>query len=183
MAPRAAPTLSRLSRAAFKGISSEWKMTRSRTADRPTTTATKSGRRDATASATRYHSVELRAAEEKRDAEHKVRVAELKARFVDGPVLIVPRPTSSAINTLGSTPIPDVGLVIMEYRATPAWGSLTATSGVLVLTKGAALHLTTPFHTSGSTLTGAGWTITLAAGWTVQPGKRAGDFEIVKTGN
>ena len=136
--------------------------------------------RDAAASAVRYHSAELRSAEEKRDVEHQARVAELKARFVDGPVLIVPRPTGAATNNTGATPIPDVGLVIMEYRSTPAWGSLTATSGVLVLTKGGVLHLTTPFQTSGSTLSGEGWTITLAAGWTVRPGKRPGDFEIVK---
>jgi hypothetical protein len=148
-----------------------------------TTAAKLKPARDAAASATHYHSVELRTAEEKRDVEHKARVAELKGRFVDGPVLIVPRPTSSAINTLGSTPIPDIGLVILEYRATPAWGSLTATSGVLVLTKGGVLHLTTPFQTSGSMLSGEGWTITLATGWTVRPGKRPGDFEIVKAGN
>jgi len=148
-----------------------------------TTAAKLEPARDAAASAARYHGVELRAAEEKRDVEQKARVAELKARFVDGPVMIVPRPTSSAINTLGSTPIPDVGLVIMEYRATPPWGSLTATGGVLVLTKGGVVHLTTPFQTSGSTLTGDRWTITLAAGWTVQPGKRAGDFEVVKAEN
>lgn len=98
-------------------------------------------------------------------------------------MLIVPRPTSSAINTLGSTPIPDIGLVIMEYRATPPWGSLTATGGVLVLTKGAVLHLTAPFQTNGSMLSGEGWAITLAEGWAVRPGKRAGDFEIVKAGN
>ena len=71
----------------------------------------------------------------------------------------------------------------MDYRATPAWGSLTATDGVLVMTKGAVLHLATPFQTSGSMLSGEGWTITLAEGWTVRPGRRAGDFEIVKTGN
>ena len=136
--------------------------------------------RDAAASAVRYHSAELRSAEEKRDVEHQARVAGLKARFVDGPVLIVPRPTGAATNNTGATPIPDVGLVIMEYRSTPAWGSLTATSGVLALTKGGVLHLTTPFQTSGSTLSGEGWTITLAAGWTVRPGKRPGDFEIVK---
>jgi hypothetical protein len=138
---------------------------------------------DAAASAVRYHSAELRAAEEKRDTERKAHVAALKARFVDGPVLIVPRPTGAAINNTGATPIPDVGLVIMEYRSTPAWGSLTATRGVLVLTKGGVLHLTTPFQTSGSTLSGEGWTITLAAGWTVRPGQRPGDFEIVKAGN
>ena len=138
---------------------------------------------DAAAAAARYQGAELRAAEEKRDVEHQARVAELKARFVDGPVLIVPRPTSAAINNMGATPIPDVGTVVMEYRATPAWGSLTATGGVLVLTKGGVMHLTTPFQTSGSTLSGEGWTITLAEGWTVRPGKRPGDFEIVKTGN
>jgi hypothetical protein len=139
--------------------------------------------RDAAAAAARYRAAELRAAEEKLDVERQARVAALKARFVDGPVLIVPRPTGAATNNTGATPIPDVGLVIMEYRSTPAWGSLTATSGVLVLTKGGVLHLTTPFQTSGSTLSGEGWTITLAAGWTVRPGKRPGDFEIVKAGD
>ena len=135
---------------------------------------------DAAASAARYRAAELRAVEEKLDVERRARVARLKARFVDGPVLIVPRPTGAAINNTGATPIPDVGLVIMEYRSTPAWGSLTATSGVLVLTNGGVLHLTTPFQTSGSTLSGEGWTVTLAAGWTVQPGKRPGDFEVVR---
>jgi hypothetical protein len=138
---------------------------------------------DAAAAAVRYRGAELRTAEKKRDVEHQAHVAALKARFVDGPVLIVPRPTGAATNNTGATPIPDVGLVIMEYRATPAWGSLTATSGVLVLTKGGVLHLTTPFQTSGSSLSGEGWTITLAAGWTVRPGERTGDFEIVKAGN
>jgi len=51
------------------------------------------------------------------------------------------------------------------------------------LANGAVLHLTTPFQTSGSTLSGEGWTIALAAGWTVRPGKRPGDFEIVKAGD
>ena len=138
--------------------------------------------RDAAASAVRYRSAELRAAEEQRDVVHRARIAELKARFVDDPVLIVPRPTSAAINNTGATPIPDVGIVFMDYRSTPPWGSVTATGGVLVLTKGGLMHLTTPFQTSGSTLSGKGWTITLAAGWTVHPGKRPGDFEIAKTG-
>ena len=138
---------------------------------------------DAAASASRYHGAELRAAEEKLDGERQARIAALKARFVDGPVLIVPRPSGAAINNTGATPIPDVGLVIMEYRSKTAWGSLTATSGVLVLTKGGVLNLSTPFQTSGSTLSGEGWTITLAAGWTVRPGRREGDFELVKAEN
>ncbi len=136
--------------------------------------------RDPAAAAARYRGAELRAAEEKLDLERQARVAALKARFVDGPVLIVPRPTSAAINNLGATPIPEVGLVLLEYRATPPWGSLEATRGVLVPTRGGVLHLTTPFETRGATLSGDGWTITLAAGWTVRPGARPGDFEVVK---
>lgn len=139
--------------------------------------------RDPAKAAARYHGAELRAAEEKLDVERQARIAKLKARFVDGPVLIVPRPTSSAQNNTGATPIPDVGIVIMEYHATPAWGSLESTGGVLVLSKEAVLHLSTPFQSSGSTLSGDGWTITLAEGWTVRPGKRAGDFEVVKVEN
>lgn len=139
--------------------------------------------RDAAASAARYHGAELRAAEEKLDIERQARIARLKARFVEAPVLIVPRPTSSAQNNTGATPIPGVGIVIMDYRATPAWGSVTATGGVLILTRGGVLHLATPFQTDGSTLTGEGWTITLAAGWAVRAGKREGDFEVVKAEN
>ena len=139
--------------------------------------------RDAARAAARYRGAELRAAEEKLDVERQARIAGLKARFVDGPVLIVPRPTSSAQNNTGATPIPDVGIVIMEYHAKPAWGSLDATGGVLVLTQGGQLHLAAPFQTSGSTLSGEGWTIALASGWAVRPGKRPGDFEIAKAEN
>jgi hypothetical protein len=139
--------------------------------------------RDPAAAAARYRGAELKSAEEKLDVARQARVAELKARFVDGPVLIVPRPTSAAINNTGATPIPDIGMVFMDYRSTPPWGSVTATGGVLVLTKGGLMHLTTPFQTRGSTLSGEGWTITLTTGWEVRPGKRQGDFEIVKAGN
>ena len=137
---------------------------------------------DAVAAASRYRGAELRAAEEKRDAAQQARIAELRRRYVDGPVLIVPRPTGAAINNTGATSIPGVGIVFMDYRSTPAWGSLTATGGVLVLTEGKVLHLATPFQTNGSTLSGDGWTITLAAGWIVRPGKRPGDFEVVREG-
>jgi hypothetical protein len=136
---------------------------------------------DAVAAASRYRGAELRAAEEKRDAAQQARIAELRRRYVDGPVLIVPRPTGAATNNTGATAIPDVGIVIMEYRSTPAWGSLTATSGVLVPDNGDGLHLSTPFQTNGSTLSGDGWSITLAEGWMVRPGKRTDDFEVVRS--
>lgn len=83
---------------------------------------------------------------------------------------------------MGATAIPAVGMVIMEYRSTPEWGTLEATSGVLLPTNSDVLHLTTPLKTSGSTLSGDGWSITLAEGWMVRPGTRPGDLEVVRTG-
>ena len=82
---------------------------------------------------------------------------------------------------MGATAIPAVGMVITEYLSTPEWGTLAATSGVLLPTNGDVLHLTTPFKTSGSTLSGDGWSVTLAEGRIV-PGTRPGDFEVVRTG-
>jgi hypothetical protein len=82
---------------------------------------------------------DIRAAEEKRDAVQQARIAELKRRFVDGPVLTVPRPKSAAVNNMGATAIPAVGMVIMEYRSTPEWGTLAVTSGVLLPTNGDVL--------------------------------------------
>ena len=62
---------------------------------------------------------------------------------------------------MGATAIPAVGMVITEYLSTPEWGTLAATSG--------------------STLSGDGWSVTLAEGRIV-PGTRPGDFEVVRTG-
>ena len=45
---------------------------------------------DATASATRYGGAEIRASEQQREQERQQRLAELRRRFVDGPVLVIP---------------------------------------------------------------------------------------------
>ena len=55
--------------------------------------------------ARQYGGDELRIAEEKRDVEQKARVAELRRRFVDGPVLILPN-AGGSFRSAGITPIP-----------------------------------------------------------------------------
>ena len=132
---------------------------------------------DAAAAATRYDGAALRAAEEKRDAEHRARVAELRRRFVDGPVLVVPRGRNAMLMTTGATPIPGAGTVFFQYRVTGEWGSLEST-GVLESSDGSTLSLPAPFRTDGATLEGEGWTITLAPGWVVRPAERTGDFMV-----
>jgi hypothetical protein len=121
--------------------------------------------------AARYGGAELMAKEEAREAERKVRIAGLRRRFVEGPVLVVARGRGAVINTTGVTPIPE-GTVYFEYRVTAEWGTLAST-GVLESSDGVTLRLPAPFRTDGATLVGDGWTVTLAPGWVVAPGSRA----------
>ena len=134
---------------------------------------------DAEASANGYRGSELRIAEERRAREQQLRLAELRRRFVEGPLLIVPRGRGAMINTTGATPIPGEGTVFLEYRVTAEWGSLES-SGVLQSADGATLRLPAPFQTAGNALTGEGWKVVLSPGWVVRGGERAGDFRVVR---
>ena len=72
---------------------------------------------DAAAAAARYGGAELRAAEEQREQQRQARIAELRRRFVDGPVLVMPGGGSGLSDSLGAVVIPDVGTVYFgAYR-------------------------------------------------------------------
>ncbi|MBI3401062.1 MAG: hypothetical protein HY048_06550 [Acidobacteria bacterium] len=132
---------------------------------------------DAESAATRYGGPDLRLAEEKREADQQARVAALRRRFIDGPVLIIPGTRSATFVTSGMTPIPGTGTIYPTYRTTAEWGSLEAAS-VLVSADRSTLTVPAPTDADGPTLHGDGWTLTLAPGWVVRPGPRAGDFRV-----
>ncbi len=127
----------------------------------------------------RYDAAALRASEVARDVERQARLDELTRRFVDGPVLILPAGRNAAFITTGLTPIPGVGTVYQQYRVSGDWGSVE-TTGVLVSTDRTQLTLSGPFKTDGSTLTGDGWTVSVAKGWQVKPGERPGSFILAR---
>ncbi len=134
---------------------------------------------DVTSASSRYGSDDLRAAEEKRDIDQKARVALLRQRFVDGPVLVVPRGRGASFITTGATPIPGAGTTLSNYRVTGEWGSLEA-DNILVSVDGETLRVPATPGLEGTTFAGDGWSVTLATGWIVRPGPRAGDFEVVR---
>lgn len=134
---------------------------------------------DGAAAALRYEGPALRASEERRELERQARVAELTARFVDGPVVRFPRPRSASIITTGSMPIPG-GTVFVEYHADDAWGRIDVEGGVLLgvdeLVVAAPAHVDEAARAFG----GEGWRVTLADGWVVRPGERPGDYVVVR---
>ncbi|MFQ5605874.1 MAG: hypothetical protein ACE5HS_21600 [bacterium] len=130
------------------------------------------------AAARRYGGPELWTAEEKREMERQTRLAELRHRFVDGPVLVLPRGRNASFITTGVTPIPGAGTIYPSFRVTGEWGSIEAEQ-VLMSVNGSKLTVPAPVTVEGSTLSGDGWTVTLASGWVMRPGPRTGDFEVV----
>jgi hypothetical protein len=136
---------------------------------------------DLVAAAARYDGATLRAAEEARDRAQQIRVAELRERFVDGPVLTMPAGGSGTLDTRGSVGIPGVGTVLFNnFTLSAQWGRLEADSGVLRAADGRTLFVPVTAPLEGTTLLGDGWRATLNPGWVVRPAERPGSFAIVR---
>jgi hypothetical protein len=136
---------------------------------------------DAAAAAARYGGAELRAAEEQREQQRQARIAELRRRFVDGPVLLMPGGGSGFSDSHGAVVIPDVGTVWFgDYRQNGEWGTIVANTGVLVTSDGRVRRLPAPVRRDDITVDGDGWTVKAAPGWVVREGARRGDYELVR---
>ena len=136
---------------------------------------------DAAAAAGRYGGAELRAAEEQRERRRQARLAELRQRFVDGPVFVMPCGGSGTSNSLGAVVIPDAGTVYFHpYRLSGACGTLAAEKGVLETSDGRSRRLPAPVPGDGAAISGDGWTFTAGAGWVIREGARRGDYEAVR---
>jgi len=136
---------------------------------------------DLAVAAARYDAATLRTAEEARDRAQQVRVAELRQRFVDGPVLTMPAAGSGTSDTTGSVGIPGVGTVFFRnFTRSAQWGRLNANGGVLRAADGSTLSVPVSGPMEGTTLQGEGWSATLNSGWVVRPAARPGSFVIVR---
>jgi hypothetical protein len=136
---------------------------------------------DATVSAAGYGGAELRAAEQQREQQRQERIAELRRRFVDGPVLVIPGGGRGMSDSRGAVVIPGSGTVYFgAYRASGEWGTLEADKGVLVASDGGSRRVSAPVRRDAVTVTGDGWTFKAAPAWIVREGARRGDYEVVR---
>jgi hypothetical protein len=132
---------------------------------------------DTGAIAARYGGSELRLFEERRDAERKDKLADLRKRFVDGPVVVLPAAKSSAFTTAGMFPIPGVGTLYQDFRASADWGTVEA--GALVVSedrKTLILQASAAFNPEAPA--GDGWKLTPSSGWKLSKGPRTGDYVL-----
>jgi hypothetical protein len=136
---------------------------------------------DVAVAAARYDGATLRTAEEARDRAQQVRVAELRRRFVDGPVLTMPAGGSGTFDTTGNVGIPGIGTVFFSnFTLSAQWGRLNANNGVLRSADGTTLSVPVAGPLEGTTLQGDGWSATLNSGWVLRPAARPGSFVVAR---
>ena len=113
-------------------------------------------------------------------------LARHRARFVDGPVLILPLGESLryTFNPQGAEALGELGTVYLTSRVTDEWGVLQVTGGVLLSRdqggRVTEARVPAPGTPAGRTGEGDGWTLTLTEGWRLVPAARAGDFTLAK---
>ncbi|HMG54458.1 MAG TPA: hypothetical protein VK601_13270 [Kofleriaceae bacterium] len=134
--------------------------------------------------AARYGGPELARAEDERAVDRARRLAELRARLVDGPIVRFRQSDlSTRFNPNQLVPLGDEGTVYPTGRFAAAWGTLDVTDGgALVAPDMTQLRVPAPAPpvATGRTVGGPGWTLELAAGWRLVAGSRAGDLELAR---
>lgn len=127
-----------------------------------------------------YDDGTLRAFEERRDRERQARLADYRARLVDGPRLIFALANANRqFNPQTLQPLGEDGTVYPTLRLVDDWGVLEVEKDAILAhdLKSAAVSAV-GIDAAGAH--GAGWTLTLNPGWSIQPGQRDGDFVVTR---
>jgi hypothetical protein len=117
------------------------------------------------------------AEETRRDVETQERRRTLTAHLVDGPTVTFPAQEmqlefdSNTLFSLGS----EGTVYSREFKVRDRWGELQGTGDVLISPNWNLARLRGPAIVSGNQLSGPGWVATVAPGYSLQPGPRAGD--------
>ncbi len=118
-----------------------------------------------------YGAPVLIAAEKQRAQKKEAVLAELRTRFVAGPVLRLPlRNMKVGFDPNRVQPLDNLGSVYFAARITDDWGVLTADEGVLIANDWTWAQIPAPAESAELRTQGPGWQLELSDGWTVDPG-------------
>jgi len=137
----------------------------------------------ATRAASRYDGVTLRSAEVAREQQRQAILAANRAKFLEGPVLVIPlNNVNIEFSPRNLQPLDNVGTVYPTLRIVDDWGVLEVSGGALLRPDWSAVTVVAPARlgaiSTGEKVAGDGWTLLLKPEWRVVPAKRSGDFTI-----
>jgi hypothetical protein len=120
----------------------------------------------------------LRNAEIEREKRRQEIIAVYRAKFIDGPVLVIPlHHTNIQFNPQSLQPLEGSGTVYPTMRISAEWGILQVQNGALLKPDWSAVSVAASTD-MGATLKGDGWTLELKPNWKIVPAGRNGDFTL-----
>ena len=137
--------------------------------------------KEAVLASQRYSGDRLRASETERERQRQKRLAIYRARFVEGPVLVIPlQKMSMQFNPSNLQPLDSFGTIYPDIRIVDVWGILTVSKGALMSPTFEKIQVPAPAEPKARPIRGDGWTLELNAEWTVAEGERKGDYILKK---
>ncbi len=131
-----------------------------------------------------YGGTAVIASETRRLGKLEKQLAELRKKFIDGPILsFAPGPEFSfGFNPNGLVPLNENSVVYQWLRVSDAWGVLEASGGLMVRENGMIKRVSVPApkSTEGNKLSGDNWTLELKPGFKIAAGERPGDLVVAK---
>jgi hypothetical protein len=125
-----------------------------------------------------YDGTALRSVEVAREKMRQQTIAVNRAKFVDGPVLVIPlHHTNIQFNPQNLQPLEKSGTVYPTMRISADWGVLEVQNGALLKPDWSAVSVVAP-TIMGATLKGDGWTLELRPDWKLVPAERKGDVTL-----
>ena len=132
-----------------------------------------------------YNGERVIAIETSREEARLARQAELRGRFVDGPVLVMAPGAefSFSFDPNDAINLDGIGTVYGTTRVVDGWGVLEVESGGGLFRRneeGLITGVVVPVPSGAATppTAGNGWRLDLEAGWEIVPGDRAGDWLV-----
>ena len=125
-----------------------------------------------------YDGVVLRSVEIEREKRRQEILAANRAKFIDGPVLVIPlRHTNIQFNPQSLQPLEGSGTVYPTMHISAEWGVLQVQNGALLKPDWSAVSVAASSD-MGATLKGDGWTLELKPNWKIVAAGRNGDFTL-----
>ena len=122
--------------------------------------------------------------EVQRDNDKQAALAALRARLVDGPVLVLPlHHANYQFRPQDLQPLDQSGTVFPSMTLESDWGVLHVDHGGALLDEKMTAARVSAVGFDAAALKGDGWTLTLKPGWTIVPGARSGDLVVKKAGS
>jgi hypothetical protein len=145
----------------------------------------KADRDAAVAAASRYEGEEVMAQEKRRAEEREKKLAAIRHKFIESPVLVLPlsKDVQYSFDPNDVMAVDSLNTVYPTMRLVDAWGILEVTDGAW-LTRDAAgplirAQVPAPQSASSVPIKGEGWSLKLNDGWKVVAAERAGDWKVV----